>query len=323
MSDVEADLVIGLRKLAGVEGTPGNFDVEHDGFAISVDYMGGSSSRLTLSAVYDRVAHAHVAPGGREASYRKSAKGGVLAGIRPMSITLRWESDGDRLAKEEALSREHQTGDELFDQKVYIDSPTTDAALLDAVLSEATRGAAMELLSLGFDSIVIDDDAGKITALISAFGALRDVSDAPTRVVRGFASLLSGLPPVARAAGEHPERSPLPTLAAIMGGLALVIGAPVGLFGIASEYNCTESTADGEGSSLKDGCGGVAGLAIVLALVAAFVMTFVTRAIARPMVAGHSDSHKRLLTITLAAFAWAAFVAFLLTVYFGYSTMKV
>ena len=173
MSDVEADLLIALRKLAKADATAHDFTLAYDSLEILVDYVGGSSSRLTLSARYDAVAR---------------TSNGLVRAIRPMSITLRAEDASDREAKAEGISREHQTGDATFDDAIYVDSPTADAAILDAVLSERVKSAAMELVALGFESIVIDGDDRRVTALVSAFGKMRDVTDAPGRVTRAISA---------------------------------------------------------------------------------------------------------------------------------------
>lgn len=320
MSDVEADLVIGLRKLAKVDSGD-DFSIDRDGMRIAVSYSGGSSSSLLLTARYDAVARAETTTTGtREAAYRKSARGGVIRGIRPMSITLREEESADRQAKEEGLSREHQTGDRSFDDRVYIDSPTIDAELLQAVLSEPVRGAVRELVELGFEPIVIDDDRGDVTARTGRFGKLAGVDDAPGRVIGAFAKMLSELPPVSATGAEHPTRSGAPIALAILGGLALMIAGPLGLFGIAGAYDCTEGTGDGEGETFKDGCGHQALLAIGAALVTGFVVMTIVRALARPRVAGRSDSHKQLFYVTAAAFAWSALVALVITALLGYAS---
>jgi len=316
MSDVEADLLIGLRALAKIPDGRQSFTFQHDAMRIEVDYVGGSSSRLTLTSRYDLVAWKPVP---KAAAYRKSATDGTLHGIRPMLVTLREESADDREAKAGGLSREHQTGDEEFDRAIYIDSPTTSAELLGGVLSEGVRAAVLELFALGFEPIVIDDAQGDVTATVSRFGKLA-VEQAAERVIEAFTKMLSNLPPVAPVAGEHPKRSVAPKVLAIMGAISLVVGAPLVIFGVASAYDCTEGSADGEGTSLKDGCGGPALVALLGSLVAGFLVMLVIRRAARSRVAGHSDSHKRLSYVAIAAFMWSALVTLIIAVLLGYSS---
>jgi hypothetical protein len=317
MSDVEADLVIGLRKIAGVE-EGSDFSIERDGVRIAVSYSGGSSSYLTLATSYDAVARAQPA----EAGYRKTAQRGILRAIRPMAITLRDEDASDRQAKNEGLSREHQTGDLAFDEDVYVDSPTTDGAILDAVLSEDARRGALALFKLGFERVVLDDEVGNVYARISAFGKLREIEDAPAKVVDAFARLLSALPAITRAEGEHPTRSGAPKALAICGAVAFVTGAPITIFGVAGAYDCTESSSDGDGVTLKDGCGAPAGLALLAAIAAGFLVMFVVRTSARPHVAGHSDSHRQLSYVSVAAFTWGALATVIAAAVLGYSMMR-
>ncbi|HEY1691199.1 MAG TPA: hypothetical protein VGG39_03510 [Polyangiaceae bacterium] len=317
MADVEADLLLALRAIAGVDGGT-DFRIRDGEVSFGVHYVGGSASRLTLEASYDAVAHADAAPGTREAGYRSSARAGTLAAVRPMSIVLRAEDASDRVAKAEGISREHQTGDEAFDAAVYVESPTTDEGVLAAVLNETVRAAARNLLTLAFDAITVDDGEGRVTGSISGFRHLVDAEDAARRMVRAFATLLRGLPPIRVGAGRHPRRSALPASLAFGGFLVAVVLGPVALMGIAGANDCTESASDGEGVTLKDGCGVTFWTATLLACIAAFVAYFVARALARLRMSGHSDSHKRILHVGLAAFWWGGFATFVVSLAIGY-----
>jgi hypothetical protein len=317
VADVEADLLVALRAIAGVRAG-GDFRIRDGDVSFDVDYVGGSSSRLTLKASYDFVARAEIVPGARETGYRTSARGGVLTAIRPMSILLRAENASDRMAKAEGISREHQTGDAAFDAAVYVESPTTDAGVLGAVLNEAVRAAALELLKLEFEAITIDDGDRRVTAVISGFRHLGQPEDAARRMVRAFATLLRGLPPVGADAGQHPHRSPLPHVAGFGGGLVALVGGPLALFGIAGAYGCTEGTSDGEGVSLKDGCYGTAAISVVLAFVGAVVACLIARPIARARMSGDSDSHTRIFEVCAAAFFFGGFATFVVSLVIGY-----
>lgn len=315
--DPEADLLVALRKLAGV-ASGGDFTIKDRDVAFDVDYMGGSSSRLILRAVYSRVAHADVAAGVREAGYRASARGGALTAPRPMSIVTRREDHADREAKAEGVSREYQTGDTGFDDAVYVDSPTKDPVVLGAVLNDGTRAAVRELLALGFDTVVLDDSWGCVTAVISGFSHLTAPDEGAGHIVRAFANLLRSLPPVVAGRGMHPQRSALPVVAAVTGGIALFVGGPIGFLGVAGAHECTEASDDGEGVTLKDGCGGTAVLGLVAAIVAGAVAVPAVRGIARPLLSGDSDSHKRLAYVSVAAFSWAALIALVGVAAIGY-----
>jgi hypothetical protein len=319
VADVEADLLVALRAIAGVRAG-GDFRIRDGDVSFDVAYVGGSSSRLTLKARYDTVARAEVVPGTRESGYRSSARGGVLMAVRPMSIVLRAENASDRMAKAERISREHQTGDAAFDAAVYVESPTTDEGVLVAVLNEAVRAAVRELLKLAFDAVTIDDGDGRVTALISGFQHLGQPEDAARRMVRAFATLLRGLPPVGAGAGQHPRRSSLPRFLAFGGFLVASIVGPIAVVGIAGAYGCTEGASDGEGVTLKSGCGGTVGTSMVLAVVVASVAYFVARAVARPRMSGHSDSHTRIFHVCLAAFFWGGFATFVASLAIGYGS---
>ncbi len=310
MADVEADLLIALRAIAGVrEGN--DFRVRDGDVSFDVDYVGGSSSRLALRASYDAVARAEaVVPGTREATYRASARGGVLRAIRPMGIVLRDEDGSDRMAKAEGISREHQTGDDAFDRAVYVDSPTTDEAVLRAVLNEAVRAAVRELLSLRFDTITLDDDDRRVVAVISGFAHLKAPEEAASRIVCAFASLLRGLPPVAAVAGQHPHRGRSSGCLALSGFVVTTVVAPTALFAIADYHHCTEGASDGEGATLKSGCEGPAAIAAVSSFLGGLAAYFVVRSVARSRMAGHSDSHRRIFYVSLAAFFWFGLVTF-------------
>lgn len=94
MSD-ESELVAELRALGGREAAERDeFTLARDDVRIQVSYSSGSSSSLTLSALYDT--HAKRLP--PSAGYRV-ASSGLLPAARPLKILLRPEDSGDRLAK--------------------------------------------------------------------------------------------------------------------------------------------------------------------------------------------------------------------------------
>jgi hypothetical protein len=316
MSDVvDADLMIGLRKLASADDKANEFSFERDGMRITVDYVGGSSSRLTLTSAFDAVAR----PTSKESGYRKSAQGRVLRGVRPMLVTLREEEPDDRAAKAEGLSREHQTGDEAFDRAVYVDSPTTDEELLDAVLCEGVRAGSLELVKLGFGPIVIDDAKALVVARLDRFWPSLAEEGAAERVVAAFTKVLANLPPVERAVGQHAPRSAAPKVLAVMGAICFLVGAPIALISIADAYHCSQGTFDGDGMTLKDGCGGPAVLAVLAGLGCGLVGMIIARNLARRSVAGHSDSHTQLRYVGIAAFAWTALAAFVTAAMLAFS----
>jgi len=315
MSDVDADLMIGLRALAHVDEKADQFSFERDGVRVAVDYVGGSSSRLTLTSAYDGAR----GPIPAASAYRKNAQGRVLRGVRPMLVTLREEEAEDKAAKADGLSREHQTRDEAFDRAVYVDSPTTDPELLDAVLCEAVRAGALELVQLGFEPIVIDDASSNVVARLDRFRPSLAAEGAAERVIAAFTKMIANLPPVERAVGQHAPRSSAPKVLAILGAISFLAGAPIGLFTIADAYSCTQGNADGDGATLKDGCGLPALMAVLAGLACGVVGMIIARSLARSRVAGRSDSQAQLRYVGIAAFAWTALAAFVTAAVLAYS----
>jgi hypothetical protein len=158
-----------------------------------------------LRARYDDVARAdHEAVTGRAtATYRGTARGALVA-IRPLAVTLRKELRADVKAKAEAFNVEYQTGDEAFDREVYVDTPTTDERILAAVLGPAVRGGVLELLALGFTSVMIDE-RGAVEAHLSEFVRRESASDRADRAVAAFARVLSDLPRITASGAQHAE----------------------------------------------------------------------------------------------------------------------
>lgn len=309
MSD-ESDLIAAFRKLAKEDGD--DFSVSHRGTSVHVQYSGGSSSSLSLGASYDRVAKAIDTDEGKAALYRASAKAkGSLVAIRPMLIKLREESGTDRGGKAEGINREHQTGDEKFDERVYIDSPTTDPKVLDAVLGPSTRAGAMKLLSLGFHTIMIDDEARAVKAQLNSFASRDPGETRADEMLDAFVTLVDDLPSVKASAGTHPER-PLAAFNVgfgIFAGLAAV-GAIPGYFIIASTHDCTEASDDGEGQSLKDGCAAPGAMAFVIGFVAAAVVALVARPWLKRRFSGQSSSLSQITTANIVIFALTLFGCF-------------
>jgi hypothetical protein len=76
VADVEADLLIALRAIAGVQ-SGGDFRIRDGDVSFDVDYVGGSSSRLTLEAASSRArspGHACRATRTRTRASSKSAR---------------------------------------------------------------------------------------------------------------------------------------------------------------------------------------------------------------------------------------------------------
>ena len=108
-------------------------------------------------------------------------------------------------AKRRGLSVEWQSGDAPFDKAVYVSSPLEDAEVLSAVLGEEVRRGVLELLSLGFRRVLIDED-GRISAFLSEFAvpAAASTQGRGRAVVDAFARILSNIPAIEPASHTHP-----------------------------------------------------------------------------------------------------------------------
>lgn len=293
--DPESDLVRELRALAGATSDLGTFGLEIDGVRMLVEYTGGSSSRLRLSAKYDAVAHAPLTGG-----YRG---GGSLSAIRPMAITLRPEQDAHRAAKAEGIDVEHQTGDRAFDHAVYVDTPTP-SDVLSVVLAPDVRAAVLTLFALEFTFVEIDDREGRVLAEIIAFASLRERQGPGRAAAVAFAQLARSLPPVARAPGAHPppvlHRAQI--VWTVLAAIAFFGGAPAYFVGVARsvcDENAPTSTASCVGPGLV---GGVAGC-----LVAVVVAVMVRRSLIVRH-SGTSRSAEAIMGVAVAVFVVVAVV---------------
>jgi hypothetical protein len=312
MDNPESELIAELRALAAV-GNVDRFVLEGAPHPIEVSYSSGSSSSLTFVARYDAVARrdheAILHPGGTGA-YRRSGRADSIIAVRPLAITLRNETSGDVGAKQEGINVEYQTGDEKFDRHVYIETPTTDAYVLGAVLGPRVRQGVLALLVLGFSSVKIDVD-GRVEAFLCQFTSASPRPGRGKSAVEAFALVLSDLPAISASGGAHvlppfwARGAPLLFLS--IGATALAFPASCA---VAEKTNCTESStnADGETSEwFRDGCGTGAFLAAVFAFFFAVAATVVVRAVARRRLRGHSDSAERILNVAIATF-WATAV---------------
>jgi len=219
------DLDEGLRALAGEAGAAGKrgYPIVRDGHRLRVEYVTDSDDEiqgLSLVCRYDDVAVPHAS-----GSYRGEPR---LRAVRPLDLRLERERDGHVRAKREGLVGEWQSGDPAFDERVFVTSPTTDPAVLAAVLGPAAREAVMALLALGFETVKIDVE-GEVRAGIGQGDFVRTQGpgggERAASALDAFCRLTSGLPIVAATGGVHPR----PPLAGLT--LALQIVGVVGWLG--------------------------------------------------------------------------------------------
>jgi hypothetical protein len=306
----ESALVSEFRALARAPSSASQFDIDHDGARIRVEYTSGSSSSISMSARYDTHAKdTHVRPGGT-AGYRQSARR-TLRAPRPMRILLRRESAADKNAKAEGLNREFQTGDASFDDAVYIDSPTTDAELLAEVFGPGVREGAAALIAMGFANVSIDDQDGRVSATLVSFSSAAERDGRAAEMVEAFALVLSGLPAV-QPSGAGPKDGlawPIVFAAAVAGLVG--IAAPAAYMAMAAAVGCTVPGSEDGDTNLKPGCCEPGLVALAIAAAAGLVAMRLARAYFKPRISGRSNSAARLSTLSALAFALCAELTFL------------
>jgi hypothetical protein len=304
--DPESALVAELRALAGPGAAAGSaFFVVHDALRIAVSYSSGSSSSLTLAARYDDVAQpsrpvARAAPHG----YR-DAPSLTLRATRPLDLTLRPEGAGDVAAKRKGVSVEWQSGDEAFDAGVYVETPSTDAAVIGAVLNAEVRAAVRALLALGFLSVRIDDGRGEVSTTLVEFAPRR--SGRGRRAVEAFAGLLANLPAVTHTGARAP--TPLAGWTRFLGvvgvaGWSTNIGWGVGVTAIFEEISPPPRGATDSPSAVSVAAS--VGIGIVAGVIAS--RTYGARVQARTL--GRSDAHTLAATARLSSFGGVSVLVF-------------
>jgi hypothetical protein len=302
--DPESALVADLRSLAGPGAAAGNaFSIVHDRLRIEVSYVTGSSKSLTLTARYDQVAHRRPSPRG----YRDAVPP-KLGATRPLGLVLRPELAHDVAAKREGVSVEWQSGDGAFDARVYVETPTTDAAVLGAVLNAEVRAAVLALMALGFLRVCIDDD-GEVSARIVEFTQRGPVAPGRGRqAVEAFARLLGNLPALTHTGASHPP-TPLAGLTRLLGVLGLLGWAlNVGWVGlVAMAFHAISPPPANTIDSLS---AGAIVASVGLGLVAGVLGGKGYGDLLRPRLRGRSDAHSVLVTAQISAFGGASVLTF-------------
>lgn len=266
--------------------------------------------RVVIDASYDAFT-AHAQGGG----YRGGAP---LRVSRPLDVVLRPEDVGDVMAKREGLAREWQSGDPIFDDRVYVVAPPGSDAFLDRALGPDGRGAVIELFDLGFHEIGVDV-ARRVEAAIAA-GKLEGEPGRAARAVAAFDRLGRALPPLVHDPSIARPRAPLRGLTMFLGafgafGWATNVGY-VGLVGIVVRAALGRThDAPAEVSTL-----GVA-LPVALGVVAGLVGASMYGRLVGRLAAGTADAHRVAGRAKLASFAGisvltftALFAAYLATV---------
>jgi hypothetical protein len=308
--DPESALVKELRALVRPVPAQGNdFTVVHDHIIIAVSYVSGSNKSLTLEAGYDagrRIGRSSAQPADVPGGYRDAPR--ALRAVRPLLIKLRPEEQHDVQAKREGLSVEWQAQDPEFDRRVYVETPTTDALVLGAVLNAEVRAATLTLLDLGFRAVHIDDGGRVRTTLVEFVHARPPPADRGRRAVEAFARLIGNLPHVEHT-GTRRDPPPLEgwTLAlGIVGvaGWALNVGL-VGLLVGAFDFLFPHpANATGDPDVLPSLC------AIGAGIVGGVMLSAFYGDAVKARVQGRSDAHLLVRKAKLAAFGGGSVLVF-------------
>ncbi len=190
--DAEARVVSALRVLAGAAADRDAFTFTRQGVAVTVTYLSGSSTSLSLRAHYPSV------PTGTPLT-------GHLRAVRPMALALRPEVDSDRRAKRRGISVETQTDDALFDTEVYVETPSPPEVARRVLAEQALRDAVRELLRVGVGSLVIDDDHQSVHVQLTARTHFEAWSSRASLLVDLFTTVARLCPKVeTRYGDEHP-----------------------------------------------------------------------------------------------------------------------
>lgn len=297
----------GSMQRPGGGTVPNPFVLRHGPYEIKVDYNGGSSKHIELSAKYDAVARIdHPALVARARAYRAGAPQPLLA-PRPLGIELTREDTDDVAAKASGLNVEWQSGDPAFDGFVYVDTPTTDPEILASVLGPEVRRAVCELIAMEFKTIMIDD-GGDVSAYLSEFS-----SSEPPRPNRGadalrwFVQILSNLPAVA-SSGPMVKRNPL-------FGLTVTLGV-VGFIGWGLNYFYVEGIlwlakeALGISASAATFAWTELVIAVAIAIAAGIVGAFIHGRIVGALSRGTSSALRNVRMAQLGAWAGVSVLAF-------------
>ena len=74
----------------------------------------------------------------------------------PAPLTLRLETRVDRAGKSLRINRETQTGDAVFDERIYLESEATDDLVLAVLADPSVRANVISCLTLGAASLTLD-----------------------------------------------------------------------------------------------------------------------------------------------------------------------
>ncbi len=132
----------------------------------------------------------------------------------PAPLILRLETQIDRTGKSLRINRETQTGDAVFDERIYVESEASDALVLAALAAPITRASVMACLDHGCTSLTLDD-AGNLGAELPLPREDLLAPDGLTTLLDTLGAAAEAIPPLQ---GSSHDR----TLAGVLPGFALL-----------------------------------------------------------------------------------------------------
>jgi hypothetical protein len=217
------------------------------GFSIALELTGGSSGPPPGAAIaLDLGEGASEGGGASPAAIEASSFRGMArpwdAGRRKVRgstvVLLRRETPLDRLKARLGHAREPLSGDDAFDQRVLVESSAAEEDVREVLADERLRRGVLDLLDLGFHSVVIDGPDSLIEATIPVARMPAVDSELILCTLEGLGAAAAGLPSFAYTRGDvggRPRQRALPeprsiviaaTVASAVLGAAALLGAP-------------------------------------------------------------------------------------------------
>lgn len=144
------------------------------------------------------------------------------------AMRLRPENDRDRLGKRLLLNRELQTGDDLFDARIYVECDEQSGASKRILSDPEVRKGVTGLLALGFLDVGFRAHSAHLVATWRV-GAVPFDADVINGTVDRLAQIADHLPPFRKV----PTRAPLPFGGKVLGAAWLVAVVAMCIFFVA------------------------------------------------------------------------------------------
>ncbi len=249
-------------RAAGAQEVSGGFLIEHEGVAYRFRHIDDSDGPSRI--LVDR-------------PILETPTSGALPELPAMAF--REENDRDRLGKQLRLNRELQTGDGLFDARIYIEADVPDRIGQRVLSAPELRKGVTGLLALGYRRVALREQQCSLVAIWQV-GAAPFHRRTVTETVERLAAIADNLPPCRKV----PIGSP-------MSFSAKIAAAAWGLAGLCLAVFLF---ADGRWEPLG---GGLDALTMRLGM----LLLVVTLAVLWGLVRGHSRALRHLTWAAMAA----------------------